>query len=577
MPLKIQSPAEVAAQALDTLKRFPLSVTCAMGSTIIAIISIDGASAELTWLLFAAISGVFVFAAAQLINERGGVFSSRPSIAPASAAVLLTVLWASGVEEAPAVRCIYALQACLAAYMALCVIPAPGRESDLDGWWHGLRLLEATVTAFFISAMVFIALSAGLAIFIFLFEVEGLGFTYFRLWIVCAALLAPWLALRLIPRPGEPPSGGRPYPQRLGIIARNLLVPIFTVYVLLLFAYSLKIAVFRDWPKGTLGTLIAAVATLGVGTWLALLPAAEKLEGLARLYHKNFFRTLIPLLLLQLMAISRRTGEYGWTERRVLLAVFALWMLGLCAYFILSRRPDCRMVPASLSALALTTLLGPLSATSIAVRSQISRLEATLTRVGWLKDGKLVSPPSSIEEEDRRAVEGALLFLTERRRQERLRRWLGPGLFGLSADQLSRRLGSSDIVSGQPLWLSACVDDPDAPVFISGFTYAWRFSAVNDHTRIPGTAGDLSLSTKKDALNISLAGRPPVTLSLKNLLDEVHSRTRSGEDDVTLPAKSMRLPLRISGHDIALHLTCLRMRRNASLHLESVEGLLLLK
>ncbi|MCR4296726.1 MAG: DUF4153 domain-containing protein [Elusimicrobia bacterium] len=436
-----------------------------------------------------AMLGVLWFAAASLFAE------SRPQrpdlrwIAPLSVAALLTAFLAWSDSWGPMVHGMRWIQYLLAGLLALWVMPGfSGREDEPERWWRGARLFESLVSAYFVAVVVFVGVALGFALVKVLFDLNVNANTYIQVWCVCALFLAPWLFLQGLPQAGEPPSRGESYPQRLGLIARYVLVPIVACYVGLLLLYIATSIGARTWPKGTLGNLIAGVASLGLLTRLTLAPTAESLEGSARFYYRWFPAALMPLLGLQLLALWRRTSEYGWTENRVFLGLFALWHLAVAARALVRKGDDARFVAVSLAALLLITSVGPWSPYALAMRSQVSRLESALTDAGVLRDGK--ATPLKGKPLDQRA-RGALAHVVSRRQQRRIQSWFETDIAAMNSTQLAALLGApeeSPSVSREvrqsfhvPI---ARLEDERAPVDVKGYDRFWRFEvprhAVSD-------------------------------------------------------------------------------------------------
>jgi hypothetical protein len=84
---------------------------------------------------------------------------------------------------------------------------------------------------------------------------------------------------------------------------------------------------------------------------------------------------MIPLLVLLILAIWKRVGHYGITESRYILMVLALWLSGMTFYFLLSKTQNIKVIPISLSIIALLAVYGPQSAFSVSKHSQLARFK----------------------------------------------------------------------------------------------------------------------------------------------------------------------------------------------------------
>jgi hypothetical protein len=88
-----------------------------------------------------------------------------------------------------------------------------------------------------------------------------------------------------------------------------------------------------------------------------------------------------------LVAVYRRTADYGITENRYFLWLGAFWLLGVSLYMIFTKGKTFRSVLVSLACVALLSIVGPWSAFSVSECSQIHRLQKLLTKQEWLKAG----------------------------------------------------------------------------------------------------------------------------------------------------------------------------------------------
>jgi|CXWL01.1.fsa_nt_gi hypothetical protein len=477
--MRIHSTQEVISSAWETMRRFPASLASATLATGLACSAV-GTGQEFKTAIMAAMLGILWFTSAQLFAESR---PKRPELrwgAPLAAAALLTafIVWGDAWgEEVHAMRWIQYL---LAGFLALWVIPGCADEDETERWWRGARLLENLVSAFFVAVVVFVGVALGFALVKVLFELTVKGETFMRVWCVCALFLAPALFLQGLPRAGETPSRGEMYPQRIGLITRYVLVPIVACYVGLLLLYLSTIVVAGSWPKGTLGYLIAGVASLGLLTRLALAPAAASLEGSPRLYYRYFPAALMPLLALQLLALWRRTGEYGWTENRIFLGLFALWHFAVATRALARKGDDARFVPVSLAALLLISSAGPWSPYALAMRSQISRLEKALTESGALKDGIATGMTGGKLNSQNF---GALSHVTSRHQQHRIQRWFTTDVSEKPAPELAALLGVREYASKESVWESrsrfhlslAGQDDEHVLVDVKGYDSYWHF------------------------------------------------------------------------------------------------------
>lgn len=185
-------------------------------------------------------------------------------------------------------------------------------------------------------------------------------------------------------------------------LVRNVFTPLALMYFLILYAYMIKIAVQREWPRGGLAYLIAGLALIVTLSYVIMRPLATSREfgNFLKRFWGLSFRLLIPPVVLMLLGLSRRVSEYGWTEARVLLGYLGLWMIGISIYYWNPSRRSITAIPLSLSVLLLVTWFGPFSPGFISRISQTSRLETIFSdpeRVKALTQKEAEKASDSIE------------------------------------------------------------------------------------------------------------------------------------------------------------------------------------
>ncbi len=204
------------------------------------------------------------------------------------------------------------------------------------------------------------------------------------------ALFAPAFFLAGVPSKYETDENLE-YPF-LKILGQYILMPILIIYLLILYAYGLKILISWELPTGWLTWLTLIYSGVGLLTYFLLhrLYLTNDNRG-AVLFGKYFFFSEIPLIILMFIAILRRVSDYGITENRYFILLIALWMLGITVYMLLTKGKSFRPVLLSLAIIGLLSVVGPWNAFNISTKSQYKRLEKLLTENGLLQDGKYQS------------------------------------------------------------------------------------------------------------------------------------------------------------------------------------------
>jgi hypothetical protein len=233
-----------------------------------------------------------------------------------------------------------------------------------------------------------LALNAGLAAALGaingLFALELPDRLYGHLAAFVFVLMPPWAVAAGLPDLVAPPGSWSAATLRaLRRIALFLLAPLIAVYLLIVYAYAVRMMVTGEVPSNLVSPVVLGA---GVLTLLATI-LLEPLHGRYDAVGLTRFLRLLPLLLLPLTglalwAVLLRVGQHGWTEFRYLrvLAVLLLGAFAAAGSWRLFRRqlPPLASLPAVAGVVVALAAAGPLGAPAISYRSQQARLAALL-------------------------------------------------------------------------------------------------------------------------------------------------------------------------------------------------------
>lgn len=581
----ISSIGSLLDETLRVVRRYPLALLAAMLATAAAQFSFDHPGGWMSSIIMVCILAVPAFLAAEITMERYCADYRLRAFTVMAMFVSFGLFYFSHESSGQTVFWARWVQLLIAAVAALLVLPFVRGGTARQCWWHAAALFEGAVVGWFTAAVVFLGLAAGLSLFRYLFGVSLNQLIYMRIWIVCSLLLAPWIFMSFIPKDAAAAEDAVPYPRRLEKLSRHVFIPLVAVYMLLLYAYIVKIGIAREWPQGTLGYLIAGVSGLGLFTWLALYPIKDEAEGAPRWFAKGFFAALLPLLALLFLAVWRRVVEYGVTERRFFLGVYGVWMCALAIYFTFSRRKDPRWIPATLAILALATVAGPWGAYSLSARSQASRLEKVLVANGWLKDGRIVAQTGKVvADPEFKSVISAVDFLTTRNETSRIQSWTDEALAQKSSLEVRRALGLDSMTARQGTassgnrYFEIYADQRRAKFSaVRGYDYVWYFT-VPESVTVPAGNGKMELKSRITGkkLEITLDGSL-ARFDLEPLLNSALT-ARVNEFRLQVPEQMMGISTAAGGTELKVVLDSVRGNvRKDAVTVQGAQGFLLIK
>lgn len=582
--MKLPSIEHLFLEAARAVRRFPGVIVCAVTAATAANIMIDASPSE-PWIrvIAAATLGLPLFVGLTFLAERQQWSVARAwMLRAAGFAVLLLFYWRwSGWGEAQQVHRYFHLSATF--HLTAAAIAYIGVREP-NGFWQFNRAL---FLRFLIGGVFSAALFAGLAIALAgienLFSVDVDDDWYFRLWLVIALVFQTWFFVAGLPRSFATLETTMDYPAGLRVFAQYVLLPLVSVYLVILTAYLGRILITRTWPSGWIGYLVSALAALGILSLLLIHPERGRSEHrwIDR-YARIFWVAILPSVVMLLLAIWQRVEQYGITERRYLLTILALWLAITAVYYAGSRSRGIKGIPLSLALVGLVAYLGPWSAYSVARASQVGRLERLFETNGVLVDGRVSVGPTELSGGDWRQTNEILSYLFEHHGSSAIDRWfdgqlatidtigngLGPSLTRSEAGRRSHlvmshlALTSADGLmpgAGEFTHYSSQYGEYAFPV--AGFDYVLPNIAFGTNQEIQ-VADSLAVGVGFDGLglDVRLNGRSRVRLPLDRVLDwAARGATSSTPGNYTFPRDSLRFEGEANGLRVRIFLQTLAL------------------
>jgi len=303
-------------------------------------------------------------------------------------------------------------------------------------------LLRMLLTTLF-TLLLYGGLALALAAIDKLFGVDIDGEVYGKLFAVLVGFVALPYLLSGVPRDHDVEASD--VPKGLRVLTQYVFIPILIVYALILYAHAARQIATWEWSEGWVARLVLGYAASGLLAFAILWPQRDDPDnGWIRGFARWFALLLPPLALLLFLAVFRRVDEYGLTESRYYGFVVAVWLAAVALYLLISRRSDIRLLALSLAVIALGTVYGPWSATSLSVTSQIAQLERHLVARGILKNGLFVSTPPPLPNDQRNISYSVVGFLADRHALEELRPWFAQAPDTITQSDLMVAMGEWD-------------------------------------------------------------------------------------------------------------------------------------
>jgi hypothetical protein len=288
-------------------------------------------------------------------------------------------------------------------------------KQETKGFWQFNRII---FIRFLLSSLYSGVLFSGLVLILasikFLFKLEIPNRCFADAFYICICFFHVPLFLAGIPSDLDGLNKSNDYPEGLKSFAQYLLIPLITVYIVILYIYGATILFSWTLPKGQISLMIIMMSVLGILNLLLIHPKTHDKENKwMSTYSRFFYAALIPLLILLYVSIFKRIGDYGITESRYYVLFIALWITAISVYFIGSKKKDIRVIPASLLLCSILSTFGPWGATQVTISSQLSRIDKFLSENKIVVDGIVQKENFDISSADFRPHESSMRYLVK--------------------------------------------------------------------------------------------------------------------------------------------------------------------
>lgn len=258
----------------------------------------------------------------------------------------------------------------------------PKAYNQDEFWEFNKQLFLRILTAVLYSGVLYSGLALAILAIDKLFNVEFYDHIYFHIFFIISGIFNTIFFLSGVP---ETNNSQIPlvlnYPKGLKNFTQYVLLPLISLYLVILICYEAKILVTLSLPVGWVSYLVLVFAIFGILSFLLVHPIATETGNLwMRTFNRWFYFLLIPLLVLLFWAILYRINLYGFTHERYYVLLLSIWLSIVVAYFLIQKQPKIKFIPISMCLAGLFSIVGPQSANSISKNSQLSRFETYMQK-----------------------------------------------------------------------------------------------------------------------------------------------------------------------------------------------------
>lgn len=265
-------------------------------------------------------------------------------------------------------------------------------KNDINYEIYVIKIFSAVFLTMLYCGVLFGGIAAILGTIDGLFDVNIDWKYYYYTFLIVGFIFGVSMLLSKLPEKDEDFTGYN-YSRSLKVLLVYIVIPLISIYTIILYAYFIKILIGWEWPRGLVSHLVIWYSAISVGIIFLITPVLEE-NKTAKLFRTFFPIVNLPILLMMFMSIYQRIDQYGITENRYFIVVLGLWITAMMMYFNLKKQLKNIIIPISLSIVVLLSVYGPLSSYSISKSSQNNRFSKILRENGMLENGNIVSNPN---------------------------------------------------------------------------------------------------------------------------------------------------------------------------------------
>jgi len=294
----------------------------------------------------------------------------------------------------------------IALYLGFFFIPYLFRRSDFE--LYVIKLLSQFFITLIYSAVLYGGLSAIMFTLDKLLSVPIQGRYYYYVWLIIAGVFAPTYFLGGLPASDHGFQAAN-YSKPLKILLLYIVMPIITVYTVILYIYFVKIIITLQWPVGMVAHLVIWYSIVSTGVIFLIAPLSEENKWV-KSFIFWFPKLVIPIMIMMFVSLGIRINAYGITENRYYVMIMGLWVLSMMIYMSFTHAKKNIILPVSLALVAVLSVSGPWSSYSVSKFSQNKRFEAILIRNGMLKDSEIIKSEAEVSDKDKIEISEILTY-----------------------------------------------------------------------------------------------------------------------------------------------------------------------
>ncbi|MEG0773964.1 DUF4153 domain-containing protein [Clostridium sp.] len=278
-------------------------------------------------------------------------------------------------------------------------------------------------TRFFTTIIYSVVLFLGVAAILFTLH-ELLGFNiesnmYYYSWLIVVGVFAPTFFLAGVPYNTEKLIL-QDFPKLLKVLILYIVMPLLTIYTVILYIYFGKIIITTQWPQGLVSHLVLWYSVIMTMVLFFISPLRKE-NSWANKFMNTLPKLILPLIFMMFISIGIRINAYGVTENRYYVVALGIWVLLVMLYFSFAKKIRNIVLLISLVIVILISVFSPISSYSISRYSQNKRFVSILQKNNMIDDNKIIKASGGVSDEDKNEVSSIIRYFNSNHSLENLK------------------------------------------------------------------------------------------------------------------------------------------------------------
>lgn len=258
----------------------------------------------------------------------------------------------------------------------------PKKYNQEEFWEFNKQLFLRILTSGLYSIVFYCGLALAILAIEKLFNFDFYNHIYAHVFIFIAGVFNTLFFLNGVPGIDKESTLDLSYPKGLKNFTQFVLLPLISLYLVILICYEAKILITLSLPVGWVSYLVLVFAIFGILSFLLIHPIANENSNLwMKNFNRWFYFLLVPLLVLLFWAILYRINIYGFTHERYYVLLLSVWLSVVVICFLIQKHPKIKFIPISMCLAGFFSIVGPQSADSVSKHSQLSRFESYIQKI----------------------------------------------------------------------------------------------------------------------------------------------------------------------------------------------------